>query len=94
MSEQIQEEQVRLEKSTQFQNKGILPYAYSFSPDSTIENILTAFSELKVDEVSEKVLTIAGRILAIRSHGKAIFGNLKDETGQIQFYAALNLKSG
>lgn len=50
---------------------------------------VTHYSEgIKVDfeELEGKIVTIAGRIMTKRGHGKATFINLQDKDGQIQVY--------
>ncbi|MBU2473245.1 MAG: lysine--tRNA ligase, partial [Candidatus Omnitrophica bacterium] len=52
----------------------------SFSKPLSIKEILDSFSEGK--EVS-----LAGRLISKREHGKSGFAHLSDHTGKIQFYA-------
>lgn len=76
----------RLKKLQQLQQKNLNPYEQNFKPDTTIENILKNFPENEKQNVK-----IAGRIFALRNHGKATFMHLKDFSGKIQLYFKLNL---
>jgi len=59
------------------------------------EDILSAvrkrFDHLEIDQSDEEVrLKVAGRIMTLRKHGKAMFANLQDETDTMQLYFQLN----
>ncbi len=84
------EEEVRLEKIAQLREKGINPFAYTFDKSHSVAALRTEFDALKTDEESEKTVSIAGRIVAKRGHGKATFGNVMDVTDRIQYYANLD----
>ncbi len=84
------EEEVRLEKIAQLREKGINPFAYTFDKSHSVAALRTEFDALKTDEKSEKTVSIAGRIVAKRGHGKATFGNVMDVTDRIQYYANLD----
>lgn len=61
------------------------PYGSKFITTDSIEQIIAKFSSIEQDKEGPSV-TIAGRLMALRGHGKATFGNLADKTGQIQIY--------
>ncbi|MCR4963025.1 MAG: lysine--tRNA ligase [Firmicutes bacterium] len=77
--------QVRLDKAAQLQAAGIDPYGESFVRTHTSTEILNRFEELEGSQA-----TVAGRIMAIRGHGKACFIVLADKEGQIQLYVKLD----
>jgi len=62
------------------------PYWEKFSPEARIEEIREKFGHIEKGEKSGVQIKIAGRVIAQRSHGKAIFLDLKDGTGKIQLY--------
>ncbi len=64
------------------------PYPNDFKPDSTAEELLKSYGELPDDELTriDRVFRLAGRIVALRSFGKATFMDLLDRTGRIQLY--------
>ncbi|MCD6574427.1 lysine--tRNA ligase [Candidatus Aerophobetes bacterium] len=66
------------------------PYFQSFSPDIKVEGIREKFSYLEKGEKSGIVVSLAGRVIAQRVHGKAAFMDLRDGTGKIQLYGRLN----
>ncbi len=69
----------RIKKLEILRTKGINPYGGKFNKSSNIKELIQDFEEGK--EVS-----VAGRIMAIRSHGKSSFIDIKDSTGKIQSY--------
>ncbi|MEW6201813.1 MAG: lysine--tRNA ligase [bacterium] len=71
----------RLEKAEQLQQKGISPYKKVFSRTHTNSFLLENWEKL-----AETQIAAAGRIKAIRTHGKAVFADLIDETSKIQLY--------
>lgn len=58
---------------------GINPFAYSFPDADRIKNVTDNYAE-------NKPTVVAGRLIAIRKHGKAAFMDIKDWTGKIQLY--------
>lgn len=66
------------------------PYWESFLPKDQIEKIQEKFSSLPRSERSGTRVSVAGRVVAQRVHGKATFLDLKDGTGKIQLYGKLN----
>jgi lysyl-tRNA synthetase class 2 len=64
------------------------PYPNDFKPDSTAERLFKSYGELPKEELekTEKVFRLAGRIVALRSFGKATFMHIQDRTGKIQLY--------
>jgi len=73
----------RREKLRQLREMGIRPYEYSYEVTHSVARVKELFGELS--ETSEEV-SVAGRLMAKRGHGKAGFGNLQDRTGRIQIY--------
>jgi len=71
--------QVRLEKLNKLNSHGIDPYGGKFLLSESIEDVLGNFKE-------GKEVALAGRLLAIRSHGKVQFADLSDQTGKIQLF--------
>ena len=70
------------------QRLGINPYPHAFARTHTIKDLVAGYSATSADELTaERVETrTAGRILAIRSFGKATFLGLSDGDSQIQVY--------
>jgi len=71
---------------------GIEPYPYRFEPSTCAQDILDKFSGIKPgEEVPEPEVSVAGRLISVRLHGKAGFAHVKDWSGQIQVYIRLDL---
>lgn len=79
---------LRKEKLAKIKALGIDPYPVE-SFRSHLVSALLADKEGFI--TSEKELTIAGRLVAMRRQGKLGFGNLEDVSGKIQLYVAQNL---
>lgn len=75
--------QVRLEKMHKMEEGGWTPYGRKFEWD---------YSAVDIDENVEKLIEeettvhMAGRIMAIRGHGKTAFMDMMDKNGRIQLY--------
>src|SRR5262249_31345359 len=72
------------EKLEALRGRGIDPYPHSFSITHRAAQIL-AWGDAVTDAEGAEV-TVAGRLVAKREHGKAGFGHLLDDTGRLQFY--------
>ena len=86
----INEEQTRLEKRKLAIQSKDNPYKNNFDKQSDILSIINKYSDLETGESNETVIKVAGRIMAKRGHGKATFGNIKDDSGTLQYYANIN----
>ena len=73
--------QVRKEKLEKIIAKGIDPYPSMFNPSHSSKEVLSKFNELE-----NKSVIIAGRILSIRKMGKASFFHIQDSLGKIQIF--------
>ena len=76
----------RKEKLKEIREAGIDPYPHNFAPTHTTSGIHRKFED--VDETPDETyrVTIAGRVMTKRDHGKSSFAHLQDSTGQIQIY--------
>ncbi len=77
--------QVRRQKLSQLKDQGIDPYGVKYQASHYSTDIVEHYDELEGREVS-----VAGRIVSIRAHGKASFAHLKDYQGSIQVYLRLD----
>ena len=80
MSEQMQ---VRLQKMQGLADKEVRVFASKYDFTHRIEDIVQ-HTETYVEQ--EQTVKIAGRIMAMRGHGKTMFWNIQDATGRIQLY--------
>jgi lysyl-tRNA synthetase class 2 len=60
---------------------GVEPFAYRYPRTHTAAQVAAAFSP-----DTETPVRIAGRLVAIRPHGKTTFAHLEDPTGRVQLY--------
>jgi lysyl-tRNA synthetase class 2 len=80
--------QQRLRKLQEIKDKNINPYGKKFQKSHTVKEILDTF-----DENSELPVKTCGRLMALRSHGKTSFADLRDEDEKIQLYIKKDLLS-
>ncbi|MBD3224279.1 MAG: lysine--tRNA ligase, partial [Caldithrix sp.] len=73
--------EVRIEKLEKIQKAGIRPYAYAFNKTHHSTEIIHKF-----DDLEEKTVGVAGRMMSVRLMGKAAFCHIQDSTGRIQVY--------
>lgn len=71
----------RLDKLAKLRQLGINPYPSRTERNSTNHDIGANFERLEGKEVS-----VAGRIISLRDHGKLAFADIEDATGSIQLY--------
>ena len=73
----------RLLKLDNLRANGVNPYGGKFAKSINISELLHNFEDAAA---KEQKVTIAGRVMAVRSHGKSCFIDVKDSTGKIQNY--------
>lgn len=83
LNEQIQ---IRIEKLKKLQKDGLNPYQIvKFDFDSYAKTIKDNF-----EAYEGKLVTVAGRIMSKRGHGKASFVDLRDASDRIQIYVKID----
>jgi lysyl-tRNA synthetase class 2 len=70
---------IRMEKRDALKAKGILPYGGRFPGAQAVAALLETFTE-------EAPATVAGRLMALRDHGKVFFGDIMDRSGRLQLF--------
>ncbi len=75
--------QVRIDKMHKIEEHGWKPFGYRFLYTHRAADIAAQLDELSEKETEVKM---AGRIMAIRGHGKTCFMDMQDKTGRIQVY--------
>ncbi|MFA4967056.1 MAG: lysine--tRNA ligase [Candidatus Margulisiibacteriota bacterium] len=92
MAEELSELlKVRRDKLEDFKKSGFDPYPYKYERTHTSAEILKQFEGLKGEEESPEQVSVAGRVMAKRGHGKAFFMHLMDGWGRVQVYAKLDV---
>jgi len=82
-SEQME---IRIQKLKALQDRGLNPYGQRYERTHQLHEIVDCFAELENQQVK-----ICGRLISKRDQGKACFGNLMDQTGNIQVYSKIDL---
>src|SRR5215468_5733567 len=78
----------RLEKLESLRSSGVDPFGQRFAFTHWSGDLARRYREAAEDELKQVApVTVAGRIVALRHHGKTCFAHLRDQTGQIQLYA-------
>lgn len=75
----------RREKLDAMRAAGIEPFAYSFERSHSASQAVALAPADQSDESSD-VVRVAGRLVAMRAHGKTAFAHLADATGRVQLY--------
>lgn len=90
MSEQNDLIKRRLEELEEIKKHGINPYPHRYDVSHNSKKIIESFKDSESEEEKEKqkenLVSVAGRIMAIRKMGKATFCHIKDNEGKIQIY--------
>ncbi|MFW6156045.1 MAG: lysine--tRNA ligase [Armatimonadota bacterium] len=86
MSDQMDQRRVRLEKLRAMREDGADPFARTgYDRTHHAEELIGRFDELEGETVA-----IAGRLMALREHGKSAFADLADGSGQVQLFMRQN----
>ncbi len=75
--------QVRREKMEAFEKAGMYPFGQKFDVTHHAGEVKEQAEKL---EQGEEKVVLAGRLMAIRRHGKTAFCNMRDMSGEIQLY--------
>lgn len=80
INEQMQN---RIDKMHKLEERGIRPFGHRFDWTHHTKEIYDNVEQMEADGT---VVKAAGRVMAIRGHGKTSFIDLQDSTGKIQLY--------
>ena len=78
----------RQEKAAHLEDNGLELFPNDFRKDTDIAQILQDFSHLEQQDLPGEgtLFALAGRVVSLRSFGKATFLHLQDQTGKIQVF--------
>ncbi len=79
-------EAARREKLQELVKRGVAPFAYRFERSGTARDAVAAYR----GDDDPTVHRLAGRLVALRPHGKTTFAHLADQSGKIQVYFKLD----
>lgn len=71
----------RREKLQRLRDRGINPFPYRYERTHRLTEVVEDF-----DDLEGKTVSVAGRLMSIRGHGKTAFFHLQDQTGRLQGY--------
>jgi lysyl-tRNA synthetase, class II len=76
----------RREKLDALREAGVEPFAYSYAREHTTAEALAEMPPQSTGGEEGSRVSVAGRLVAWRAHGKTVFAHLADSTGRIQLY--------
>ena len=88
MEEESQLVLQRMKKMEDLRKDGVDPFANTFKVTHVAQEIFSEFQEKNGEELERIAdeFSLAGRIMSIRSFGRAVFVHIQDRTGKIQAY--------
>jgi lysyl-tRNA synthetase class 2 len=93
---QSKEEEIyaqRQEKAAKWREQGINPFGNGYRPANLAAEVHAAHGNQSAEEIEKAgapVYDVAGRIVALRSFGKAAFIKLRDRSGEVQVHVKLD----
>lgn len=86
----------RREKLEELRRRGVDPYAYRFDTSHAAAEARAEFERLESDGALNDAgdgsrVRLAGRLVALRSHGRSSFADLADRSGRIQLHLRRNV---
>ena len=85
--ESSQEHEIRVQKVKTLREQGIEPWPEFKPVNATCHQVIDEFKQ----DVESREYEIAGRVMAIREHGKTIFAVIQDRSGKLQLYIKQDL---
>lgn len=81
----------RKEKLFRLREEGYDPFSIDkFDRQHSVGYVRERYDHLAPDQEGEELLSVAGRIMTLRRHGKASFATLEEDSGRIQLYFQLD----
>ena len=93
MRERDTEERIRSERLAKLdalRRDGVEPYPATFPGRSEIASLRERYAGLEAGAESGERYRLAGRLVARRGHGRALFADLADRTGTLQIHASVD----
>jgi lysyl-tRNA synthetase class 2 len=81
----------RAAKIRELRSAGVEPYRDSFDRDVTAAGLTDSYASLAAGDETGDVVAVAGRVIAKRDQGKALFLVVRDGTGELQLFCRLNV---
>ncbi|MFP3948514.1 MAG: lysine--tRNA ligase [Gemmatimonadota bacterium] len=91
--------QARIDKLRELRERGIEPYAYHYDPSHSSVEARALFEDAEeADDLDDdghgETVSLAGRMVSWRAHGKSAFADLEDQSGRIQLYFRKDVLGG
>jgi lysyl-tRNA synthetase class 2 len=83
--------EVRHAKRAALLAAGVEPYGRTFEVTAHTDELEARYAELGDGASTEDVVRVAGRVMALRDQGKALFIVLRDTTGDLQLFCRVNV---
>lgn len=80
----------RRTKLADLRNDGVNPYPHRFDVTDTAQQIAERHADLDAGEETTVRARLAGRMMARRGHGKAMFADLQDRSGRLQLHVTFD----
>jgi lysyl-tRNA synthetase class 2 len=83
--------EVRRAKVDALRARGEEPYKLRYDVDARSSELAARYSSLADGDETSDVVRVAGRVVAMRDQGKALFIVLRDSTGDLQLFCRVNV---
>ncbi len=83
---------VRIEKLNHLRAAGYEPYPVTFARDTTCAQVAQHHRDLPPDQRTGDNVSIAGRIMLLRNHGRVCFATIRDWSGDLQLMLQSDLE--
>ncbi|MHB1017246.1 MAG: lysine--tRNA ligase [Coriobacteriia bacterium] len=82
---------VRRAKITALRDAGVEPFRDGYEPTDRVADLIERHADLDPGAETDQVVTIAGRVVAKRDQGKALFIVVRDGAAELQVFCRLNV---
>lgn len=85
------ERAVRMAKRQAMIDAGEVPFKHRFDQSCHAADLAERYADLEPGAVTEDVVSVAGRVMAVRDQGKVCFLVLRDGSGDLQLFCRVNV---